>query len=72
MDVKLTLAFNRPAFRPLAHCGYHVGQIILTARILAGENWKTITIPRGASPTFNQRVWGSGSYKKAADPPEAK
>jgi len=49
--------------RSLAHCGYHVGQIILIARILAGENWKTITIPRGASSTFNQRVWGSSSYQ---------
>jgi hypothetical protein len=51
--------------RSLAHCGYHVGQIILIALILAGENWKTITIPRGGSAGFNQRVWGSGSYQKA-------
>jgi hypothetical protein len=58
--------------RSLAHCGYHVGQIILIARILAGENWKTITIPRGASATFNQRVWGCGSYQKAAGENEAK
>jgi hypothetical protein len=55
--------------RSLAHCGYHVGQIILIARILAGENWNTITIPRGASATFNQRVWGSGIYQKAANDP---
>jgi len=52
--------------RSLAHCGYHVGQIVLIARILAGDNWKTITIPRGASASFNQRVWGSASYQKAA------
>jgi Protein of unknown function (DUF1572) len=58
--------------RSLAHCGYHVGQIILIARILAGANWSTITIPRGASATFNQRVWGSGSYQKATDGQEAK
>lgn len=52
--------------RSLAHCAYHAGQIILIARILAGDNWKTITIPRGASAAFNQRVWGSGNYQKAA------
>jgi hypothetical protein len=52
--------------RSLAHCGYHVGQIILIARILAGENWKTITIPRGGSAGFNQRVWGKESYQKPA------
>ncbi len=49
--------------RSLAHCGYHVGQIVLIARILAGENWATITIPRGASAGFNQRVWGKGHYQ---------
>ena len=49
--------------RSLAHCGYHVGQIVLIARILAGAHWTTITIPRGASASFNQRVWGKGHYQ---------
>jgi hypothetical protein len=51
--------------RSLAHCGYHVGQIILIARILAGDHWTTITIPRGASASFNQRVWGKGHFQTA-------
>jgi len=49
--------------RSLAHCAYHVGQIMLTARLLAGDQWTTITIPRGASVTFNQAVWGRGHYQ---------
>jgi hypothetical protein len=49
--------------RSLAHCAYHVGQIILIARILAGEHWTTITIPRGASANYNQQVWGKGHYQ---------
>lgn len=40
--------------RSLAHCGYHVGQIILIARILAKDKWETITIPRGGSAAYNQ------------------
>ena len=52
--------------RSLAHCGYHVGQIVLIARILAGDNWTTITIPRGASAGYNQRVWGKGHYQTPA------
>jgi hypothetical protein len=56
--------------RSLAHCGYHVGQIVLIARILAGDQWTTITIPRGASASYNQRVWGKGHYQSA--PPEPK
>ncbi len=51
--------------RSLAHCGYHVGQIMLIARILAGDQWSTITIPRGGSAGFNQRVWGEGQYQQA-------
>jgi uncharacterized protein DUF1572 len=53
--------------RSLAHCGYHVGQIVLIARILAGENWTTITIPRGASANFNQRVWRKAQYGNAGE-----
>jgi hypothetical protein len=41
--------------RSLAHCGYHVGQIVQLARFLAKDRWETITIPRGGSEQFNQR-----------------
>jgi hypothetical protein len=54
--------------RSLAHTCYHVGQIMLVARVLAGDNWTTITIPRGASAGFNQRVWGQESYQSQAKP----
>lgn len=56
--------------RSLAHCGYHVGQIVLIARVLAGEQWTTLTIPRGASAGYNQKIWGAGHYQ--VPPPEAK
>lgn len=49
--------------RSLAHCGYHVGQIILVARILAGPDWQVITIPRGGSANHNTKVWGQGHYR---------
>jgi hypothetical protein len=53
--------------RSLAHTTYHIGQIMLISRILAGDNWTTITIPRGNSKNFNQQVWGAGHYQT---PPE--
>ena len=43
--------------RSLAHCAYHVGQIVMIARILAKDDWKTLTIPRGESASYNERVW---------------
>lgn len=54
--------------RAVAHCGYHVGQIVQTARVLAGERWTTITIPRGGSSNFNQRVWGASHYRTTQPP----
>ena len=54
--------------RSLAHCGYHVGQIVMIARILAEDNWQVITIPRGQSAAFNQKVWGQSSFTKAKEP----
>ena len=53
--------------RSLAHSSYHVGQIILIARIVAGDQWTTITIPRGASASFNQRVWETDSFRSAGE-----
>lgn len=47
--------------RSLAHCGYHIGQITMIARILAGDEWETITIPRGESASYNRSVWGKKS-----------
>jgi hypothetical protein len=42
--------------RQLAHYGYHVGQIVLIARHYAKDQWKTLTIPRGRSDEFNQKM----------------
>jgi uncharacterized damage-inducible protein DinB len=44
--------------RSLGHTCYHVGQIVQVARIHAGDNWTTLTIPRGGSQQFNQANWG--------------
>lgn len=50
--------------RSLAHCSYHVGQILMLARHKSGEDWKTITIPRGQSANYNRQVWGIGHYQQ--------
>lgn len=42
--------------RQLAHAAYHAGQIVLLARHYAGENWTTLTIPRGGSAAYNERM----------------
>lgn len=44
--------------RSLGHTCYHVGQIIQIARIHAGDDWTTLTIPRGQSEQYNREFWG--------------
>lgn len=40
--------------RSVAHVSYHVGQIVLLARLLTGESWQWISIPKGASHEYNR------------------
>lgn len=39
--------------RQVAHYAYHVGQIVFLARMIAGSNWQSLSIPRGQSEAFN-------------------
>jgi len=42
--------------RQLDHYGYHVGQIVLLARLHVGDGpWETLSIPRGGSEAFNRQ-----------------
>jgi hypothetical protein len=38
--------------RALGHTAYHVGQIVLLAKHHAGEQWRSLSIPRGQSEQF--------------------
>jgi hypothetical protein len=42
--------------RQLTHYAYHVGQIVLLAKHFKSENWKSLSIARGQSETFNQSM----------------
>ena len=50
--------------RSITHTCYHVGQIMLIARThFDGDDWHVISIPRGGSQAYNDRVWGEGHFK---------
>lgn len=58
----------RALTRSLAHAGYHVGQIILLSRAIVGdERWNVISVPRGASRSFNASM-GFDAQLAPADP----
>jgi hypothetical protein len=42
--------------RNVAHVAMHIGQIILLARVSAGADWNTLSIPRGQSRQFNEQM----------------
>jgi hypothetical protein len=44
--------------RQQTHYAYHVGQIVLLARIHAGPRWRSLSIPRGRSREFEVDVRG--------------
>lgn len=43
--------------RQLAHYAYHIGQIVYLARMLKGESWQSLSIPKGGSKDFNKKMF---------------
>jgi len=39
--------------RQLAHYAYHVGQIVFLGKLIKGDLWKSLSIPKGKSEDFN-------------------
>jgi hypothetical protein len=42
--------------RSISHQGYHIGQIVTLCRALAGDNWQIMTVPRGQSRQFTEKM----------------
>jgi hypothetical protein len=40
--------------RQLAHYPHHIGQILFIGKMLKGNDWKSLSIPKGASQSYNQ------------------
>lgn len=68
--------FNRPVFirnqkhtiieafnRQTTHYAYHVGQIVLLAKMMKGDEWESLSIPKGQSNQFNEEKFGRGQHE---------
>ena len=68
--------FNRPIYirnqkhtmieafnRQMNHYAYHVGQIVFLAKHIKGDDWQSLSIPKGASKTFNQNKFDKGKHE---------
>ncbi len=49
--------------RQLAHYAYHIGQIVFIGRMIKGENWISLSIPKGKSSEYNQAKFAQPKQK---------
>jgi hypothetical protein len=50
------LTVHKALCRSLAHTASHVGQIVLLAKVLSSESWKSLSIPKERSHEYNQNA----------------
>jgi hypothetical protein len=50
-------------YRQLAHYAYHVGQMVFLARLLKGEEWQSLSIPKGKSGQFNAEKFSQEQHR---------
>ena len=50
--------------RQIAHYAYHCGQIVFLAKHFRQSQWKSLSVPRGQSAEFNQRVRSGESSQR--------
>ncbi len=51
--------------RQLAHYPHHVGQLVYQAKVMKGDDFKSLSIPKGNSETFNKEKFKQEKFKKA-------
>ncbi|HEU4718367.1 MAG TPA: DUF1572 family protein [Bacteroidia bacterium] len=52
------LTVMQAIFRQISHYAYHTGQLVLIAKHIRGEEWQSLTIPKGKSA----EAAGKGTY----------
>jgi hypothetical protein len=50
--------------RQLAHYPYHIGQIIYIAKMVLDDNWKSLSIPKSESTSFNTEKFSAPKSRK--------
>jgi hypothetical protein len=49
--------------RQMMHYAYHVGQIVFLGKLIKGDEWKSLSIPKGNSKTYNQDKFSKGKRR---------
>jgi len=60
MGHTVTEAINRQ----LAHYPYHIGQMVFIGKMVCGEKWVSLSIPRGKSEAYNADKFAQPKHKE--------
>ena len=52
-------AFNRQ----LGHYAYHVGQMVFLGKMIKGDDWESLSIPKGGSQNYNKKKFSKPKNK---------
>lgn len=50
--------------RQLAHYPYHVGQIVFIGKMMIDNDWKSLSIPKGNSKTYNDEKFSQPKHQE--------
>lgn len=50
--------------RQLCHYSYHVGQIAYLGKVIQGDQWKSLSIPRGGTAAYNQQKFSQEKTRR--------
>lgn len=50
--------------RQMAHYAYHVGQIVFIGRMIKGQEWQSLSIPKGGSVAYNEKKFAQPKHKE--------
>lgn len=50
--------------RQLAHYSYHIGQIVFLGKLICGDKWTCLSIPKGKSKQLNEQKFSEPKHKE--------
>ncbi|WP_299261666.1 DUF1572 family protein [uncultured Aquimarina sp.] len=59
IEHSITEAINRQ----LAHYSYHIGQIVFLGKMICNEHWKSLSIAKGKSSSYNEKRFAQPKHK---------
>ncbi|NNC71124.1 MAG: DUF1572 family protein [Flavobacteriaceae bacterium] len=49
--------------RQLCHYSFHIGQIVFISKMLLGNDWKNLSVPKGQSKVYNKEKFNKSKHR---------